>query len=144
MRKNRTPDSLSRAPAHSRRPLWPENKGSSLGAEKRPFFPEKQGDPFTDVAGPSPKSIRDPGSSRRCLRGPVPAHILPFRGRQSPRQRLTTAPPRFGPGSAQSPQARPRSTARSRYESRRTSPNKTRPDRFREFIPAIRKFPGPL
>jgi len=58
--KTGTTCSLSRDPTLSGRPLWPENKGVLSGAGKRPVFPEKQGDPFTDVAGPSPESIRDP------------------------------------------------------------------------------------
>jgi len=57
MRNNRTTSSLFRDPALSGRPLWPENKGVPSGAGKQPVFPEKQGDPFRDVAGPSPESI---------------------------------------------------------------------------------------
>jgi hypothetical protein len=138
MRKNRTTSSLSRNPALSGQPLWPENKGVPSGAGKRPVFPEKQGDPFTDITGPSPKGIRDPGSSRRCHGGTVPAYTLPFRW---PAMSSAATDDGSGTKPAKGPlnHREPRPATRSRHGSAPATA-KTRPGQFSGLIPGTRKM----
>jgi len=79
MRKNRTTSSLSRSRRSPDDRYGLEIKEFLQGPDNDLFFLKNKGDPFTDVTGPSPESIRDPGSSRRYNGGPVPAHTLTFR-----------------------------------------------------------------